>query len=81
MILPGEKYVSLGFDRRRWAGGQRRRLRFQPAHHLVDGAFELRVFAFNDRHRFVFDLDVRVDSVAFDHPFAFAIAIALSDLM
>jgi hypothetical protein len=52
-----------------------------PINYFGAGAFELRVFAFNDRHRFVFDLDVRVDSVAFDHPFAFAIAIALSDLM
>src|SRR5215468_4210410 len=52
-------------------GGQRGRLRLEPAHYLVDGAFELRVFAFNDRPRVVLDLDVRVDSVAFYHPFAF----------
>ena len=54
-----ENHISLGFDGRWWAGWQRRRLRLQPVHYFGDGAFELRVFAFNDRSRVVLDFDVR----------------------
>ena len=63
--------ISLGFDGRWWAGRQRRRLRLQPVHYFGDGAFELRVFAFNDRSWVVLDFDVRGDPVAFNHPFTF----------
>src|SRR5262245_2194775 len=65
--------MSPGFDGRWWASGQRHGLRLQPVHYFGDGAFELRVFAFNNRPGVVFDFDVWVYSVAFDHPFAFGV--------
>ena len=44
--------------------------RLQPRHHFCDATFELRIPPFDLRFRIVVDLDVWIDSIAFNDPVA-----------
>src|SRR5262249_19847582 len=71
--IPPLARILLSFDRiwrALWPDGWFRLQLIQQFRHT---AFQLRVFALDDRFRIIFDRDVGVNAVAFDYPIAFSV--------
>src|SRR6185295_11306013 len=66
--------LDLTYRLYRWCrlSGQLHRI-LQTIHHFSDAAFKLRILTGNLRGWIIVDIDVGIDAVAFNHPFAFCV--------